>query len=230
MQPFNVSATLDPLTEVYRSADVLLAAARAGDRDVRYAICRLWLSEGIPFAFKARPAVYEALRIWLARRLDVQAKEVTIVGSGRQGYSLSPDQNAGRPFGQQSDLDMTTISVRLFERLRDAFGRWEKDYKQGIVQPRHERERALWDENQRNCPGAIERGFIDPQKIPTWFRYPEAQAVMDALWRVSEKLKVTSHAPNVRKVSLRVYRDWDSFVRQMAINLEVVGRIIKATS
>ena len=53
---------------------------------------------------------------------------------------------------------------------------------------------------------------------------------MDALWRVSEKLKVTSHAPNVRKVSLRVYRDWDSFVRQMAINLEVVGRIIKATS
>ena len=143
MQPFNVSATLDPLTEVYPSADVLLAAARAGDRDVRYAICRLWLSEGIPFAFKARPAVYEALRIWLARRLDVQAKEVTIVGSGRQGYSLSPDQNAGRPFGQQSDLDMTTISVRLFERLRDAFGRWEKDYKQGIVQPRHERERAL---------------------------------------------------------------------------------------
>ena len=230
MQPFNVSAILDPLTEVYPSADVLLAAARAGDRDVRYAICRLWLSEGIPFAFKARPAVYEALRIWLARRLDVQAKEVTIVGSGRQGYSLSPDQNAGRPFGQQSDLDMTTISVRLFERLRDAFGRWEQDYKQGIVQPRHERERALWDENQRNCPGALERGFIDPQKIPTWFRYPEAQAVMDALWRVSEKLKVTSHAPNVRKVSLRVYRDWDSFVRQMAINLEVVGRIIKATS
>jgi hypothetical protein len=228
MQPFNVSATLDPLTDVYPSVDVLLAAARAGDRDVRYAICRLWLSEGIPFAFKARPAVYEALRIWLARRLDVQAKEVTIVGSGRQGFSLSPDQNAGRPFGSQSDLDMTTISVRLFERLRDAFGRWEQDYKQGIVQPRHEREKALWGENLRNCPGALERGFIDPQKIPTWSRYPEAQAIMDALWRVSEKLKVTPYAPNVRKVSMRVYRDWDSFVRQMAINLEVVGQLIKA--
>src|SRR3990172_9093625 len=131
MKPFDVSAVLDPLTEVYPPAEVLLGAAKAGNQDARYAISRLWLSEGIPFAFKARPAVYEALRIWIARRLDVQAKEVTIVGSGRQGYSLSPDQNAGRPFGQQSDLDMTTISVRLFERLRDAFGRWEKDYKQG---------------------------------------------------------------------------------------------------
>jgi len=42
-----------------------------------------------------------------------------------------------------------------------------------------------------------------------------------------EKLKVTSYAPSVRKVSMRVYRDWDSFVRQMAINLEVVGRMSK---
>ena len=230
MQPFNVSAALDPLTEVYPPANVLLRAVKAGDRDARYAISRLWLSEGIPFAFKARPAVYEALRIWLARYLDIQAKEITIIGSGRQGFSLSPDQNVGRPFGPQSDLDMTVISSSLFQRLRAAFGRWEQDYTHGIVHPRNEREKALWGENQRNNPLALERGFIDPQKIPTWPRYPEAEMVMDALWRVHEKLKVTPHAPDVRKVSLRVYRDWDSFVRQMAINLEVVGRIVKAVS
>ena len=58
MKPFDVSAVLDPLTDVYPSANVLLGAAKAGDRDARYAISRLWLSEGIPFAFKARPAVY----------------------------------------------------------------------------------------------------------------------------------------------------------------------------
>ena len=230
MQAFNVSAVLDPLIEVYPPAGVLLGAVKAGDRDVRYAISRLWLSEGIPFAFKARPAVYEALRIWLARRLDVQAKEITIIGSGRQGFSLSPDQNVGRPFGPQSDLDLTVISASLFQRLRDAFGRWEQDYTHGIVHPRREREKTLWDENQRICPLTLERGFIDPQKIPTWSRYPEAQAVTDTLWRAHEKLKVTPHAPNVRKVSLRVYRDWDSFVRQMAKNLEAVGRIVKAAS
>ncbi len=93
MRPFDVSAVLDPLTEVYPAANVLLEAAKAGDRDVRYALSRLWLSEGISFAFKTKPGIYEALRIWLARRLNVQAKQITVVGSGSQGYSLSPDQN-----------------------------------------------------------------------------------------------------------------------------------------
>ncbi len=223
MQPFEVSAVLDPLTEIYPAPNVLLEAAKAGDRDVRYALSRLWLSEGIPFAFKTKPGIYEALRIWLARRINVQAKQITVVGSGRQGYSLSPDASVGRPFGPQSDLDMTVISSSLFQRLKEAFLRWEQDYTHGFVHPRHEREKALWDENRRFCPPGLDRGFIDPHKIPTWSRYPEAQEVMDALWRVHEKLKVTSDAPGVRKVSMRVYRDWDAFVRQMAINLEALG-------
>ncbi len=224
MRPFEVSAVLDPLTEVYPAANVLLEAAKVGDRDVRYALSRLWLSEGIPFAFKTRPGTYEALRIWVARRLNVQAKQITVVGSGRQGYSLSPDQNVGRPFGPHSDLDMTVISSSLFQHLREAFWRWEQDYAQGIAHPRHGHEKALWDDNKQHCPVGLERGFIDPHKIPTWSRYHEAQTVNDALWRVLEKLKVTSNAPSVRKVSLRVYRDWDAFVRQMAINLEAVAR------
>jgi hypothetical protein len=230
MQPFNVSAVLDPLTEVYPPADVLLGAVKAGDWDVRNAISRLWLSEGIPFAFKARPALYEAIRIWLARRLGVQAKEITIIGSGRQGFSLSPDKNVGQPFRPQSDLDMTVVSSRLFQSLRDTFGRWEQDYTHGVVSPRSEKEKSFWDDNQRNCPGALLRGFIDPYKIPTWSSYPESKAIMDALWRVHEKLKVTPHAPTIRKVSLRVYRDWDSFIRQMAVNLEAVGRILQAAT
>jgi hypothetical protein len=223
MRPLNVSATLDSLITTYPSVHELLGAARTSDREVHSAISRLWLSEGIPFAFKAKPAVYEALRIWLACRLGVQAKEITVIGSGRQGFSLGSDQSVGRPFGPHSDLDMTAVAPELFQRLSDAFVRWEQDYEQGIVHPRHEHERSLWDENQRRCPHTLRHGFIDPQKIPTRSRYPEAQVVIDALWRIGEKLKVTPSAPIVRKVSLRVYRDWDSFVRQMAINLERVA-------
>lgn len=143
MQPFNVSAVLDPLTETYPPADVLLEAAKTGDRDVRYAMSRLWLSEGIPFAFKIRPGVYEALRMWLARRLDVEAKTITIIGSGRQGFSLSPDETLGRPFGSHSDLDFTVLSSSLFRRLEDDFRRWAQDYTQGAVRPRHDQEKAL---------------------------------------------------------------------------------------
>jgi hypothetical protein len=38
-------------------------------------------------------------------------------------------------------------------------------------------------------------------------------------------LKATPDAPSVRKVSMRVYREWNTFVRQMAINLEALGRM-----
>lgn len=69
-------------------------------------------------------------------------------------------------------------------------------------------------------PSSLARGFIDPHKIPTWSRYPEAQMVAQALYEAYEKLKVTPDAPAVRKLSVRVYRDWDCFIRQMAINLE----------
>jgi hypothetical protein len=220
MRAFDVSPALEPLREVYPSAEAILAAAREGDRDARYAIARLWLSEGIPHSFKTRPSLYESLRRWLARRLEVQAKEITLVGSGRQGFSLSPGPDLGRPFGEHSDLDLTVVSKSLFQRLEAAFVRWNADYSAGSIAPRHERERALWEANREAVPSGLTRGFIDPHKIPTWNRYPESQMIGQALYEAHEKLKVTPDAPAVRKLSVRVYFDWDSFVRQVAINLE----------
>jgi hypothetical protein len=220
MRPFEVSPALEPLRELYPSVDAILRAAQRGDRDTRYAIARLWLSEGIPYSFKGRPGVYEALRRWLAHRLDVHAKEITLVGSGRQGFCLSPGPDLGRPFGDHSDLDLTVIRQSLFERLKDSFARWDADYTGGGVAPRHERERQLWQANRQCVPSGLVRGFIDPREIPTWDRYPEAQMISQALYEAHDKLAATSGAPVVRKPTVRVYRDWDCFIRQMAINLE----------
>jgi hypothetical protein len=224
MRPFDVYKALDSLTDHYPSADTLLTAAADRDANVRQAMSRLWLSEGIPFAFKARPGTYEAVRIWLALRLGVQAKEVTIIGSGRQGFSLSPDQYIRRPFGEHSDLDFTVISPELFQRVRGALEHWMSDYSSGLVQPRNNNEREFWDANRQSCTSALNRGFIDPYKIPTFNQYPEAQKVAQNMFLVHEKLKITQGAPIVRKASLRIYRNWDSFVRQMAINLEAAAK------
>lgn len=224
MQPFEISEDLDCLRETHPPLDIVLKVAGNGDRNSQYAMCRLWLSEGIPFAFKARPGTYEAIRIWLARRLNIEAKQITIIGSGRQGYSLSPDKNLGRSFGAYSDLDFSAASLDLFERLSETFFRWSEDYAHGRVSPRNEREQVLWDDNKQRCPYSIKRGFIDPYKIPTFHDYPEAKKVAQALYEINEKLKVTPEAPNIRKTSLRVYRDWDSFVCQMAINLKAAAK------
>jgi hypothetical protein len=220
MRPFDVSPALEGLREVYPPADEFLVAAREGDREARYAIAQLWLSEGIPHSFKARPALYESLRRWVARRLDVQGKEVTIIGSGRQGFSLSPGANLRRAFGAHSDLDLSVVSHSLFRRLEAAFVRWDADYTAGSVAARSERERTLWEANEKSVPSGLARGFIDPHKIPTLARYPEAQMIGQVMYEAHEKLKISRDAPAVRKVSVRVYRDWDSFVRQLAINLQ----------
>jgi hypothetical protein len=223
MRAFDVSPAIEPLREVYPSADAIITAVRGGDRDARYAIARLWLSEGIPYSFKALPGLYESLRRWLALRLEVQAKEITIIGSGRQGFCLSPGKDLGRPFGDHSDLDLTIVSPRLFRILAAAFERWNKEYMAGAVSPRNDKERKRWDQNTESVPSGLIRGFIDPHKIPTWNRYPEAQMIAQAKYVAHEKLKVTPAAPAVRELSIRVYRDWDSFIRQMAINLESVA-------
>ena len=136
---------------------------------------------------------------------------------------MSPGPTLRRPFGDHSDLDFAVVSKDLFERLEAAFKRWIGNYAGGNVHPRHERERALWEANKNSVPSGLGRGFIDPHKIPTWNRYPEAQIVGQAKYEAQEKLKATPNAPAVRNISVRVYRDWDSFVRQMAINLESVA-------
>lgn len=225
MRAFDLPPALEPLRAVYPPVDEILAAAEGGNRVSRFAIVQLWLTEGIPLAFKAQPGLYESLRLWLARRLSVHAKEITLVGSGRQGFCLSPGRDLGRPFGEHSDLDLTVVSKSLYERLHAAFDRWNRDYAAGTVAPRHPREKQFWDSHRDSVPSGLVRGFIDPHKIPNWDRYPEAQAIAQAMYEAHEKLKVTHNAPVVRKLSIRVYRDWDSFVRQMAINLEAAANL-----
>jgi hypothetical protein len=220
MKPFNIPKALDPLIDTYPPLETIVAAIKGGDRDTYAALARLWLSEGIPYCFKNRPIIYEGMRTWLSRQLQVNAKEITLIGSGRLGFSLSPDENLGRCFGECSDLDMTAISLALFERLGEMFRRWHADYLAGIVSPGFTRQGKYWEDNAMRVPSNLARGFIDSHKIPAFYRYPEAQVIASALYIAREKLKATTGAPRVRRVTLRVFRDWDSFIRQFSVNLQ----------
>lgn len=65
MKAFEVSPHLSPLMDSYPNASVVADAAKNGGKESKEAIARLWLSEGIPFAFKTAPALYEVVRTWL---------------------------------------------------------------------------------------------------------------------------------------------------------------------
>ena len=52
--------------------------------------------------------------------------------------------------------------------------------------------------------------------------YAVAQRVNNAMWALTEKLRVTPDAPVPRKASIRIYRDWKSLVERVRFNLRGV--------
>ena len=132
---FRIDPPLAGLRDAYPESEEVLETVGSG-RGERSVVARLWIAEGIPFAFRDCPALYEKAREWLAIGLEVDPKEVSIRGSGRLGYSLAP-RNWGRPYrSRDSDLDLFAVSERLFDGLRRDFERWSQDFENGAVAPR----------------------------------------------------------------------------------------------
>jgi len=181
-------------------------------------LVRLWLTEGIPYEFRNCPIVFEEIRAWLGRRLGVCPKVITIIGSARIGFSIA-GAKYGRPFNSDSDLDLSIVSELLFERLSDTFTKWQSEYCGGIVHPRHEIERQLWDSNLEFGNRNIPAGFFDANKIPTYDRYPLIQDIQQAMWTLTRKLEVTPDLTPPRRSSVRVYKSWSILVSRLTISL-----------
>ena len=221
IRPFAIEPDLSSHFPSPEELEVKLAEASRATREI---VARLWLTEGLPFAFMHSPAVYENLRGWLAFRLSVHPKEITLIGSARIGYSLAPRPEFGRKFSDQSDLDLSIISSELFQRVTGVFADFSSDYKSRVVIPRSSHEQAMWDENLLFGIRNIPKGFFDPNKIPTFDRYPVIQQISQSMWVVVKKLEVTRGAPIVRRASVRVYRDWQSFIDRLSLNLKTLSR------
>lgn len=219
MEPFKVSSQLRDITGSYPDAKLISNAAKLGGESARYAIARQWLSEGIPYAFKDCPGIYESVRTWIAVRLDIDPKEVNLTGSARIGQSLAP-QKMGKPFGNGSDLDIFIISRELFVKLKTDFNEWSYDYECGSVRASNDREDGFWKNNLYRCPKNISRGFIDSNVIPNHDKYGHARNVAQTMYLLKEKLDVTDLAPKICHASVRCYNSWNSYVQQVSLGLQ----------
>jgi hypothetical protein len=218
MEPFKVAAPLAKLTNPYPDAKSVLDVANKGGEQARIALARLWLSEGIPFAFKECPGIYESVRTWLSGWLGITAKEISLTGSARLGESLSPKQ-AGKPFNEKSDLDIFVVSNVLFEKLRQDFRSWSFDFESGKMLPTNNREADFWRDNNSRGPKLIQRGFLDSKMIPNLPPYATAKNINQATWLLIEKLRITTGAPKAASASVRCYESWEAYVRQTALSL-----------
>jgi hypothetical protein len=185
-------------------------------------VIRLYISEGVPCAFRNAPLLYEEVRDFLAGRLGVHPKAITVVGSARMGYSLAPPPRYGNAFNQNSDLDLALVSESVFARLVKAFDDWKEDVSAGREKVRGLREERFWQANLVEVPRNIKRGFVDHYKIPNRAAYEWPRRISQSLWLTNRRLALTPSAPHVRETSLRVYRDWGAFVSQQLLNLQPV--------
>ena len=215
MKPFDLSPSLAALRDHYPTARDIQGVVRNGTPSDRVIIARQWLSEGIPYAFRSCPAIYESLRSWLSHRLSIAAKEVSVTGSARLGCSLSPTK-IGKSFGSRSDLDLFVVSEELFQSICDDFCRWLSDFRNGNLTPKNDNERRYWHDNGLRGPTLVQRGFMDSWMIPNREAYKTTRRINSALWMVKKKLDLTEHAPAVRKATLRCYESWNSYERQQS--------------
>ena len=208
------------LTGAYPASEDVLQTVGLGPRE-RSVVARLWVSEGIPFAFRDCPALYEEVRTWLAMGLELDPKEISMGGSGRLGYSLASNRwgEAYRP--RSSDLDFFAVSERLFEGLRRDFTRWSDDYDNGAVVPRSEQEGRYWQANRQEAPRCIEKGFLDSWRVPNRPSYRVFSKANNRLAGLRAKLRETDPGPKPPgTLTLRCYRDWRSYERQLTLNLK----------
>lgn len=223
MRPFKISEDGKRLKNTYPCPEELRSVAKSVTDSEKLGVVQQWLSEGIPYCFRECPLLYEEIRGWLAREIEIHPKEITLIGSARIGYSLAPGGDYGRPFNDCSDLDFSAISSVLFKNCVAAFELWFDDYRNGRISPRNPIEKSYWKDNATRVPNNIRRGFIDPYKIPTLKRYRIAGDIHDSLYRLHKKIKMTGYAPRVSGVSIRVYKDWSVAIRQFKINFSRIA-------
>ncbi len=176
-KPFRIDPGFQALPYPFPCPVELRNALENSTEREREIFVRLWLAEGVPYAFRDCPAIYEDIRGWLGDRLDVHPKEITLIGSSRIGYSLAASSKFGREFNENSDLDFSIVSPSLFERLVAASKLFHEDYKNGSIQPGNDRERNLWPENFKFAEHNIPKGFLDSNKIPNRERYSSAREI-----------------------------------------------------
>jgi len=137
--PFSLSIGSQNLKGIYPTSQEIKDVFTNASEAERYGIIRLWITEGIPYAFRDQPLIYEEIREFIAKGVNIHSKEVTLVGSGRIGYSLKK-KVWGKTFTDSSDLDFTIISNELYSKLVFDFKKWVGDIESKKIKPKTENE------------------------------------------------------------------------------------------
>jgi len=217
--PFIVTETSKHLLGAYPDSEQIKDVYTNASESERYGIIRLWITEGIPFAFKENPLLYEEIRRFIADGVKVHPKEITLVGSGRIGYSLKK-KVWGREFTKTSDLDFTIISNDLFTKLVSDFKKWVGDIESKKIIPRSPNELRGWLGSIEAVHKNIPQGFIYTKNLLPYNNNPTVRICYNIMGKLQDRLSTTANAPRISDISVRVYSGWKTCIRQIQINFK----------
>jgi len=217
--PFILSDHSALLKSVYPSAEDIKTVFTKSSETERHGILRLWITEGIPFAFKENPLLYEEMRTFIGKGVFVNPKEVTLVGSARIGYSLKK-KVWGKDFTNKSDLDFTIISSDLYKKLILDFQKWSGDFASGKITPLTAHQNQNWLKSIITIDENIPKGYINTKDLFSHANYLNVKNCYRTMTRLKERLELTNNSPSIEDASIRVYSDWKSCIRQLEINFK----------
>lgn len=170
------------------------------------------LIRGIPFAFSDSPGDYDLLRTRLGAALQLSVETMTVIGSGRTGFSLNPE-HYGVPFSSESDLDVVVVSADLFDTA------WLELLRLGRKYLSLDRKVRPWIDAHRE--GNIFWGYMIPDRL---------QGAVALSWTWFRTFKGLARNPSLagRDVNGRLYRTWDHVHVHQLYSLRKVHEALSA--
>jgi hypothetical protein len=157
----------------------------------------------VPYVCEPDPPTWNAFRDELGRPLGVPRADITVVGSGRFGFSTKPDANL-RAFSERSDVDVIIVNAPLFDVL------WISLLKAAYPRPPFTERLGGWLRERRN---ELYTGWVTPLGIHLSPRIFGARArpVLDfkTLWFNTFKEAARLLPSRHEDVKGRLYRTWE---------------------
>lgn len=173
-----------------------------------------------PFAFNNHPLIYEQIIRYLSKQIDIPVTDIKLIGSAKVGFSISKEE-FGKIYTTGRDMDFSLINERIFLMLENEFTNWLSSFNSGLLIPNNPNQARYWSENKSSVPLQIKRGFIDTYKIPNLVEFPKAKAINNSMYMIKKQL-FDVHEIQIKGASARVYKSWNTFIRQIKLNTEAV--------
>jgi hypothetical protein len=166
-------------------------------------VAQQWVIDRTPFIFGDRQSQYVTWKSSLAKKINVDGKAITFIGSASVGFSLNPDKSY-REFDQSSDIDVAIISRHHFELA------WHAIRNLGALRHSLTPPQRISLEDHRNR--LIYWGTFDTKHL-----LPKLPFGRDWFLAFEE---MTSIAPTRdRDINARIYRDFESLTAYHVANL-----------